>query len=91
MARPVVASPEAFEGIRAQPGRDILLASGIEDTVRMIGEVLAGRHDGIGPAARRAVEAGHQWSETLRPLDALFGEAPVARAAPAPLATAVLA
>jgi len=78
MARPVVASPEAFEGIRAQPGRDILLASGVEQTVRLIGEVLEGRHDALGPAARRAVEAGHRWSETLRPLDALFGDTPAA-------------
>ena len=91
MARPVVASPEAFEGIRAHPGRDILLASGVDETVQMIGEVLAGRHDGLGAAARRAVEAGHQWSETLRPLDALFGDPPAACSAPAPRETAVLA
>jgi sugar transferase (PEP-CTERM/EpsH1 system associated) len=73
MARPVVATPEAFEGVRAEPGRDILLASGVGETVQMIADVLDGRHAMMGAAARRAVEAAHQWSVTLRPLDALFG------------------
>ena len=73
MARPVVATPEAFEGVRAEPGRDILLASGVGETVQRIADVLDGRHATMGAAARRAVEASHQWSVTLRPLDRLFG------------------
>jgi sugar transferase (PEP-CTERM/EpsH1 system associated) len=72
MARPVVATPEAFQGVRAEPGRDILLASGIDETVERIADVLDGRHATMGAAARRAVEASHQWSVTLRPLDRLF-------------------
>ncbi len=75
MARPVVATPQAFQGVQAQPGRDILLAHGIDETVRGIVEVLDGRHPTMGAAARRAVEAAHQWSVTLRPLDWLFGMA----------------
>ena len=82
MARPVVATPEAFQGVRAEPGRDILLASGVDETVRRIAEVLDGRHATMGAAARRAVEATHQWSVTLRPLDRLF-----AVSAPAPVPT----
>jgi sugar transferase (PEP-CTERM/EpsH1 system associated) len=73
MARPVVATPEAFQGVRAQPGRDILLASEVGETVQRIIEVLDGGHATMGAAARRAVEASHQWSTTLRPLDRLFG------------------
>ncbi len=73
MGRPVVAAPEAFEGVQAMPGRDILLASGVDDTVQKIAEVLDGRHAGIGSAARHAVESAHQWSVTLHPIDALFG------------------
>ncbi len=73
MARPVVATPEAFQGVRAEPGRDILLASGVGETVQRITEVLDGRHGAMGAAARRAVEASHRWSVTLRPLDRLFG------------------
>ncbi len=75
MARPVVATPEAFQGVRAEPGRDILLASGIAETVQRIADVLDGRHATMGAAARRAVEAAHQWSVTLRPLDRLFAVA----------------
>jgi hypothetical protein len=75
MARPVVATPEAFEGVQAMPGRDILLASGVDETVQKIAEVLYGQHAEMGGAARRAVESAHQWSVTLRPLDRLFGEA----------------
>jgi sugar transferase (PEP-CTERM/EpsH1 system associated) len=73
MARPVVATPEAFQGVRAEPGRDILLASGVSETVQRIADVLHGRHATMGAAARRAIEASHQWSVTLRPLDRLFG------------------
>jgi glycosyltransferase involved in cell wall biosynthesis len=75
MARPVVATPEAFEGVRALPGQDILLASGMDETVKRIADVLDGRHATMGAHARRAVETAHQWSATLRPLDRLFGVA----------------
>jgi sugar transferase (PEP-CTERM/EpsH1 system associated) len=75
MARPVIATPEAFQGVRAQPGRDILLARGADETVQRIIDVLDGRHATMGTAARAAVVASHQWSMTLRPLDQLFGVA----------------
>jgi glycosyltransferase involved in cell wall biosynthesis len=70
MARPVVASPEAFEGVRATPGRDLLVASGAAETAARIAEVLDGAHPGLGAAGRAAVAAGHDWSATLRELDA---------------------
>jgi sugar transferase (PEP-CTERM/EpsH1 system associated) len=73
MARPVVATPEAFQGVRAEAERDILLASGVDETVQRTADVLDGRHATMGAAARRAVEASHNWSVTLRPLDRLFG------------------
>jgi polysaccharide biosynthesis protein PslH len=73
MARPVVATPEAFQGVRAEPGNDILLASGVSETVKRITEVFDGRHATMGASARRAVETSHRWSVTLRPLDRLFG------------------
>ena len=75
MARPVVATPEAFEGVHAEPGRDILLASGADETAQRIGEVLDGLHPTIGAAARRAMQLNHQWSATLAPLDRLFENA----------------
>ena len=75
MGRPVIATPEAFAGVRARPGQDILLSSQVDDTVQNIVDVLDGRHPMLGAAGRRAVEAAHRWEVTLRPLDRLFGEA----------------
>jgi sugar transferase (PEP-CTERM/EpsH1 system associated) len=72
MARPVIATPEAFEGVQATPEQDILLASGVEQTIARIIEVLSGQHPGLGAAARRAVQAHHDWSVTLAKLDDLF-------------------
>jgi sugar transferase (PEP-CTERM/EpsH1 system associated) len=72
MARPVVASPEAFEGVRATAGRDLLVADGAEETARRVEEVLAGRHPCLGTRGRVAVAAGHDWNATLVRLDALM-------------------
>lgn len=76
MARPVVASPQAFEGVRATPGRDLLVADGAAETAARIAEVLGGAHPGMGEAGRAAVMAGHDWSATLRRLDPLLEGAP---------------
>jgi sugar transferase (PEP-CTERM/EpsH1 system associated) len=70
MARPVVATPEAFAGVRATPGRDLLVADGAEDFAAAVASVLAGAHPGLGAAARAAVAAGHDWRATLARLDA---------------------
>ncbi len=70
MARPVICSPQAFEGVHALPGRDLLVADRPEAWADSIAAVLAGQHPGLGERARRAVEAGHDWSATLRALDA---------------------
>ena len=70
MARPVVASPQAFEGVRATPGRDLLVAEGAEAMARCVAEVLDGAHPGLGAAGRAAVAAGHDWEAALARLDA---------------------
>jgi sugar transferase (PEP-CTERM/EpsH1 system associated) len=72
MARPVVATPAAFEGISATPGRDLLVAEGPEAFAGAVGAVLDGAHPGMGQAARAAVLAGHDWAATLAPLERLF-------------------
>jgi sugar transferase (PEP-CTERM/EpsH1 system associated) len=71
--RPVVASPGAFEGIRAQPGRDLLVADGAAAIAEIVGAVLSGAHPGLGAAGRAAVEAGYAWPAVLGRLDALLG------------------
>ena len=72
MARPVVATPEAAEGVRATPGRDLLVAADAAGMAARVAEVLDGAHPALGPAARAAVTAGHDWRATLGRLDALL-------------------
>mgnify|MGYP001039028009 FL=1 len=72
MARPVVATPEAFEGLRFTPGRELLLAAEPAAFAAAVGAVLDGRHRGLGAAARAAVEARYAWSATLAGLEALL-------------------
>lgn len=72
MGRSVVATPEAFEGLRVMPGRDLLVCSSPEEMAQRIIEVLAGGYPGLGQAARRAVEYDHRWPQILRKLDDFF-------------------
>jgi hypothetical protein len=68
----VVASSQGFLGIRAEPGRDLLVADGADATARAIGEVLEGRHPAMGVAARRLVECHYAWTAQLAGLDGLL-------------------
>ena len=72
MARPVLVSPQALEGLRAQPGRDLLVAAEASEMAQRAGEILDGAHGGLGPAARAAVELSYPWDVTLRGLDRLL-------------------
>ena len=69
MARPVIASPAAFEGVRAEAGRDLLVADGAHAFVEAVGSVLAGGHDGLGQQARVAMETGYAWESVLARMD----------------------
>jgi len=81
MARPVVASPEAHEGVRAVAGRDLLVADGAEAMAAAVTQVLTGRLPGLGAAARAAVLAGHDWKATLARLDDIVAAASRSKAA----------
>lgn len=72
MARPVVASPDAFEGVRAVVGRDLLVAHGAAEMTEAILSVLAGKHPELGSGARQAVVQGYAWSATLSRLDTIL-------------------
>jgi sugar transferase (PEP-CTERM/EpsH1 system associated) len=76
MARPVLATPQAFEGVRATPGRDLLVEDSAAAMARRITEILAGEHPRLGAAARAAVRAGHDWPAMLADLDDLLPPAP---------------
>ncbi|HZX25450.1 MAG TPA: TIGR03087 family PEP-CTERM/XrtA system glycosyltransferase, partial [Telluria sp.] len=65
MARPVVATPQAAEGIDAQPGRHILLAQGADAFAQAVASVLAGGDAGMGERARAFVLEHHSWPAKL--------------------------
>lgn len=73
MARAVVASPAAAEGIDAEHERDLIVA----DADAMAPAIAGLLHDPaaadrIGQAARARMEARYRWDERLRPLEGLL-------------------
>jgi sugar transferase (PEP-CTERM/EpsH1 system associated) len=74
MGRPVVASPQAHEGIEAEAGRDLIVADGWaaegEAVAALIGD--PARAEAIGAAARACVEVRYAWDARLAPLDAML-------------------
>jgi sugar transferase (PEP-CTERM/EpsH1 system associated) len=74
LGRPVVASPQAFEGVRAQAGQDLLVGDGAAALARLIDEVLDGAHPSLGASGRRAVERGYAWAGTLARLDGFLDD-----------------
>ena len=65
MARPVVATPQALEGIDAAAGRELLVSDGATAFAAAVSAVLDGRHPGLGAAARAAILRRYVWSATL--------------------------
>ena len=84
MARPVVASPAAFEGIEAEAGRDLMVADGAEGMAAAVGDLLdKPQHaHALGAAARRLVITRYGWDARLAPLEQMIfpGESPRAAA-----------
>jgi sugar transferase (PEP-CTERM/EpsH1 system associated) len=73
MAKPVVASPAAAEGIDAVRGIELLVADDAIETARTITALLADpdRAHTIGAAARERVQARYSWDACLAPLAGL--------------------
>jgi sugar transferase (PEP-CTERM/EpsH1 system associated) len=76
MAKPVVATRAAKEGIAAQEGRDLLVANGPTDFAQAVLALLkdseAARR--IGAGARRFVEGHHSWPRCLEVLDGVIAK-----------------
>ena len=74
MARPVVASPAAFEGIDAEPGRDLLVPA---DPAQAIIDLLGNpaRRAALGRAARVRMEQAYRWDAKLACLGEIVGVA----------------
>jgi sugar transferase (PEP-CTERM/EpsH1 system associated) len=78
MAKPVVASPAAFEGIEAEPGRHLLVADGAEAQAEAIAALLddPARAWALGRAARARTVEAYRWEARLAPLAGIVGLAP---------------
>jgi sugar transferase (PEP-CTERM/EpsH1 system associated) len=74
MARPVVASPAAFEGVDAVPGEHLLVADGWAAEADAVAALIADptRGDAIGAAARARIVARYGWDARLAPLDRML-------------------
>ncbi len=79
MARTVVVTPQALEGIRALPGEEVLLADSAESFAQTSLRALQGPD--LGQAARRRVLQDHAWEACLAKVGALIDADP-ARPAP---------
>ena len=75
MARPVVASVQAAEGIHAEAGRDFILAEGEAEFARAVVTQLQTAF--YAAHARDFVLARYDWARNLTAVDPLFEQAPV--------------
>jgi polysaccharide biosynthesis protein PslH len=82
MAKPVVCSPAALEGIRATPGEETLVAAGPADWTQCIYRLMTEEslRQQLSTAARRHVEQHYAWSAALQPLADLLGKLSPAQA-----------
>ena len=78
MARPVIASPQAVEGIRAVAGRDYLLAQGEADFARAVVAQLRAPVTSAAPA-RDCILMNYDWARNLGAIDGLFEQVPEPR------------
>jgi sugar transferase (PEP-CTERM/EpsH1 system associated) len=75
MARAVVVSPEALEGIAARPGAHLLAASTASEWVESVLRLFADHslRERLGVAGRHFVEENHRWERCLEPIGPLLG------------------
>ena len=74
MGLPVVATPQAFEGIEAEPFRDLILEESAEGFARQALELIGGAdlRKRLGASGRRAVEENYRWGWNLARLDEIL-------------------
>lgn len=74
MAKAVVATEAACEGISARAGTELLVAEGPAAFASAVSSVLSGDARQIAQAARARVETDYQWTSNLRMLDGLLAD-----------------
>lgn len=70
MALPVVVTPEALEGVKAEPGTDLLLAEGADAFAAAVLRVLGEDDHGLRASARVRVEQHYSWPSNLASIEA---------------------
>lgn len=81
MGKAVLATPQAFEGIEAEPGRDLAVAP--DDPAAFAGAAVGLLADpdamaAMGRRARSRMEERYSWAARLAPLERLLGGSPCA-------------
>lgn len=71
MGIPVVATPQAFEGIEAKPGRDLILGEDVEKVAEGVIKLIkkVSLRKSLGDNARRIIEKNYCWAKNLEKLD----------------------
>jgi glycosyltransferase involved in cell wall biosynthesis len=74
MARPVVATSKAFEGIEAIPGEDLLIADSGTEFIEKISLFLEDRAgcQSIAASARRTIEKNYSWEHSVGMLEKIL-------------------
>ena len=74
MGIPVVATPEAFEGIEAKPDRDLILGENVEKIAKGVLKLIreASLRKSLGDNARRVIENNYCWTKNLEKLNSIL-------------------
>jgi len=78
MAKAVIVSPQALEGISADTPDELILAEDANAFIAMIAEQLSQPNAALGPAARLRVVKSYSWDQSLQRVDHLLESDPVA-------------
>jgi sugar transferase (PEP-CTERM/EpsH1 system associated) len=83
MAKTVIASPQAAEGILATSGKELHIASNSEEFSRIIISMLTNKtEEYTGETARARILADYEWERSLAHVRALLADAPITASEP---------
>ncbi len=73
MGRPVIATPQALEGIECKPGEEMIVAETATEIIAAVAKAVEGPDaERMGAAARRRMIESYDWNTKLARLDALL-------------------
>jgi sugar transferase (PEP-CTERM/EpsH1 system associated) len=72
MGLPVLTTPMGVEGIKAEPGVELLVNSDIVNLQNLAIDILSGEYDSMGEAARKCILQNYEWKNNLHHLDELL-------------------